>query len=103
MVLTKLVKVLVGLVDYDDGMFFGKFYNYSSSLLHPCRVLASITSIIFTMLFCLYQDDQLKEWYGLTAALPGGTLLEVPIFQFSISLDSCCGDTHHLYSSPSFS
>ena len=82
MVQIELAKVLVVLVDHDNEMISGKFYGYGSSLLHPCKVLVSRTSVIFAVLSCLYQDDQLREWYELTAAFPGGIILEAPVVQF---------------------
>ena len=62
MVLIKLVKVLVVLVDHADEAIFGKFCSCDSIPLHPCGVSASKTAVIFAGLFCPYQDVQLKEW-----------------------------------------
>ena len=103
MVQIELAKVLVVLVDHDDGMISGKFHSCGSSLLHPCKVLVSRTAVIFAVLSCLYQDDQLRECYKLrNCSTPWWHCSGSTSCSIFISSEPCCGGTHHLYSNTSF-
>ena len=81
MVLTRLARVLVGLVDYDDGMIFDKLHSYGNRLLHPSKGLANGIAAILVVLSCLYQDDLPEEWYGPIATLLDNMVLEAPVVQ----------------------
>ena len=82
MILIKLAKALVVFVEHVDKMVFGKFHSCNSSPLHPCRESVSKTAVIFTGLFCPYQDVHLKEWYVPTAThhntVLGYSVVELP-------------------------
>lgn len=88
MVLLKLAMVLVELMNHDDRFIFGNFYNYGSSLLHPCKALANRSAAVFAVLSYIYQDNQLKEQYGPIAILSDGTVLGALVVQLPYEWNS---------------
>ena len=74
-------KVTSGALDHADEMIFGKFRSCDSIPLHPFRMSASKTAVIFAGLFCPYQGVQVKEWYVSIATHHDNTVMGESVVQ----------------------